>query len=312
MFKRKPKILITGAAGMLGSDLSKVLSRSCDVYGAGDHKASHLSIPYEVMDLTREKVVRRLIEEICPQWVFHTAAMTDVDGCETEKDRAIEVNFEMTKKVVDACTQRKAGVIFFSSDYIFDGTKEGPYLEDDKSSPLNVYGETKLLAENYIREHAERYLIFRVTWLFGVHGKSFPKAILKRASCEKVIQVVSDQIGRPTFSWDVAEALGHLLTKNPGALKEHKREVYHIGNEGQASWYDLARYLLLKAGLSGVEISPITSHELNRVAKRPQNSVLSLAKIRKDLGIQLRPWEEAACDFLSKYDMKSEVKSYHG
>ena len=303
--KKDLKVLITGAGGMFGTDLGTVLNPDFEVVGIEKRPVTHLTVPYDICDLTQARKTRDVILSQSPNIVFHTAAMTDVDACEERHEEALEHNVEATKNVVAACNELDVPVIFFSTDYIFDGTKNGEYLETDKPQPINFYGNAKLQAEQFILAQAKRAIIFRITWLFGVWGRCFPKAILRQAADVKVLNVVNDQIGRPTYSWDLAEAMRLLLIEKKDILLAPGREVFHLGNSGTVNWADFARFILKESGLTAALVKNIPSTELKRPAPRPLNSVLSLEKAHKVLGVQLRSWEDATREFLPR--LKKEL-----
>ncbi len=294
------KILITGAGGMLGTDLASLLSQKFNVSGVGRSPAPHLSIPYQQLDLAERQAVFDFWQIHKPELVFHAAAMTDVDGCETRPHEAMRNNSEATKNVTDACNRFGGKLIFFSTDYVFDGQKKGEYVEEDTIQPLNIYGETKALAEKYIRENSKQYAIFRISWLYGLRGKSFPRTMLERGATQKQFQVVSDQIGRPTYTRDIAKAFLDILSSNKDLFGQSAGEVYHLTNQGQASWADFASFILTAAYDGGITVTRITSQEFSRPAKRPKNSLLSIKKAQEKLGLSLRPWREAVVQFMNE------------
>jgi len=302
------KILITGAGGMLGTDLVTALNPHFEVGSLEKRPVVHLSIPYDICDLTQSRKTRDSILGHKPRVVIHAAAMTDVDYCEDHHDEAEENNVGATKNVVDACNELDIPVIFFSTDYVFDGTKQGAYLETDVPCPVNYYGQTKLRAERYILEQAKRAIIFRITWLFGIWGRSFPKAILRQAAEVKKMTVVNDQVGCPTYTWDVAQALSILLREKKEHVYARSREIFHLGNEGAINWADYARFILRMSNLETVKVEDISTTQLKRPAPRPLNSVLSFDKSREILGLKLRPWAEAVTEFLPRWKEEKEAQ----
>lgn len=295
------KVLITGAGGMLGTDLAAALQDSFEVAGAGRSPAPHLRIPYDRQDLLEPNAVQKILERDSPDLVFHAAAMTNVDGCEQNRDEAMRLNVQLTKVIAEACHEAGAFLIFFSTDYVFDGSKQGEYDEDDAIRPLNVYGESKALAEKMVREHAERYTIFRISWLYGLRGKSFPRTILEKAVHQNEFQIVSDQMGRPTFTKDIAYGFRKLLTQEKYILDIMNGQTFHLANSEKTSWADFASFLLKQSGFDKARVKPIASEELTRPARRPQNSVLNLDKAESYLGLNLRPWQEAAVEFVQEF-----------
>ncbi|MFA5159132.1 MAG: dTDP-4-dehydrorhamnose reductase [Candidatus Omnitrophota bacterium] len=299
------KILITGAGGMLGTDLGNVLSPEFEIVGLERRPVTHLTVPYDICDLTQARKTRDAILSHKPEVVIHTAAMTDVDYCEEHHDEALENNVAATEHVIDAANEIDASVIFYSTDYVFDGKKNGEYEETDIPNPLSFYGKTKHMGEEYILRVVKRALIFRITWLFGIWGRCFPKAILRQAADLTKMNVVDDQIGRPTWSWDVAQAMRQLLLNKKNVLLKPGVEIFHLGNSETVHWADYARFILKAAGLGAVKIKDIPSAHLKRPAPRPANSVLSLKKSENILGLKLRSWEEATLEFLPK--LKNEI-----
>ncbi len=299
------KILITGAGGMLGTDLGNVLSPEFEIVGLERRPVTHLSVPYDICDLTQARKTRDAILSHKPALVIHTAAMTDVDYCEEHQDEALANNVSATENVVDAANEIDAPIIFYSTDYVFDGQKSGEYEETDIPNPLSFYGKTKRMGEEAILRVAKQAIIFRITWLFGIWGRCFPKAILRQAAEVTKMNVVDDQVGRPTWSWDVSQAMRQLLLNKKEALFKPGVEIFHLGNSGTVHWADYARFILKNSGLGSVKIKDIPSAHLKRPAPRPTNSVLSLDKSEKILGLKLRSWEESTLEFLPK--LKDEL-----
>lgn len=244
----------------------------------------------EEIDLEKEEAITQ-IEALCPKMIIHLAAYTDVDGCELNEAKAFAVNAEGTRYVALAASKTNAKVIYLSTDYIFDGKKGEPYLEEDPPNPLNIYGRSKLKGENYIRELVKNYLIIRTQWLYGRHGKNFVDSILRQAREKKVLTIVDDQIGSPTFTVDLAEAIS-LLIQSKG------QGIFHVANSGICSWYTFGQTILRLSGMDDVRVVPLSSKELNRPAVRPSYSVLSCKRLKEEIGLTLRPWFEALRDYL--------------
>lgn len=299
------KILITGAGGMLGSDLACELQPRFATVGMDRRPVDHLPIYCHVGDLVERAAVEEVVGKERPNLIFHAAAMTDVDGCQLRRDEAMEGNVTVTQNVVDQANRAGATVIFFSTDYVFDGTKAGEYEESDVPHPLSIYGESKYLAEQYIQRHAKRYVILRTSWLYGYWGKSFPRTILERAPKTPVFSVVSDQIGRPTYTKDMARGLVSLLARQEKIFEEVSGEIFNFAGGGRGvSWADFARGILKAAGYDQVEVREISSDQLDRPAPRPRNSVFALKKIESRLGLQLRSWDEAIPEFIEEVQAK--------
>jgi dTDP-4-dehydrorhamnose reductase len=276
------RILVMGHRGMLGSDLMEVLGR--------DHEVSGVDVAE--FDITSSADCERVIGEFQPRAVVNAAAYTDVDGCETNREACFAVNAEGVRNVAEACRASAAKVVHYSTDYVFDGTKGAPYVEDDPCRPISAYGESKRRGEEHLVGTAGNHLLIRTAWLYGRQGKNFVKAILAKARDEKTLRVVDDQVGSPTFSLDLAQATKLLVELDC-------RGIYHVTNRGVCSWYQFARKILEMAQVAGVTVEPIRSEELNRKAKRPAYSVLSNARFMEATGRAMRPWQVALNDYLT-------------
>jgi len=270
------KILITGAKGMLGSDLMKVLSRNYQTVG----------IDKEDGDITKKDEIIKVISDANPSLVIHTAAYTDVDGCEGDPDLAYKVNVIGTQNICLACQKVGAAVMYLSTDFVFDGNKKTPYIEFDQPNPINIYGKSKLAGEQYVQSLLHKFFVVRTAWLFGKKGKSFVKTILKLAKRKKELKIVNDQIGSPTHTLDLIHQLIPLLNTDSYG-------IYHITNKGSCSWYEFAQEILKCGKIKEVEIKPIFSYQLNRPAKRPAFSVLRNYCLELTVGDTMRSWEDA-------------------
>jgi dTDP-4-dehydrorhamnose reductase len=277
------KVLVTGAKGMLGLDLTDALSQRYEVYGRD----------IDDFDITREKETMDAIIGIRPDIVIHAAAYTDVDGSESHIDVANSVNGGGTKNVASACNELGSKMVYISTDYVFDGTKSGAYSEEDPPCPINAYGRSKLEGERWVRTLVDQFVIVRTAWLFGRGGNNFVKSILKLAREKGALSVVNDQIGSPTYAVDLSRAIYGLTEKEC-------QGIYHITNGGTCSWYEYAQEILAMSGLGKISVHPISSHQLNRAAKRPCNSVLDRGKFERETGYRMRPWREALRDYLKR------------
>jgi len=275
------KILILGHKGMLGTDLYRLLGLYHEVSGA-DVDDFDLSSPFEC---------RRIVGEWDPDVVINAAAYTDVDACETDRNRCFNVNAEGVGHLARVCRERGSTLVHFSTDYVFDGRGRVPYEEEEPCLPLNAYGSSKYLGECYLREIAPEYLLIRTAWLYGRRGKNFVESILARAKETGVLRVVNDQVGSPTYTTDLAAAVRILLEGN-------HRGVFHVTNRGTCSWYDFAAKIVELAGMTSVKIDPISSGDLDRKARRPAYSVLSTQKFSETTGKTLRFWQVALEDYL--------------
>lgn len=294
------KILITGAGGMLGTDLVDRLHAKHELIGVGRRPAPQLEIPFHVANLASKGVAADLIDREQPEIILHSAAMTDVDRCETHRREALLSNFEITRNITDAANRRGSFVIFFSTDFVFDGTKTSPYVEEDSPHPINCYGESKLLAEKYLLFKARRFLIIRSSWTFGKHRNNFPKKVLSRADTGKPFRVVADQVGNPTYTGDLADGVRKIVDLFSKETPGLEKQIYHLTNEGIVSRYELARFILKKRNYPLNLVSPMSSEEIQTGARRPKNSSLSTEKIKSGLGVRLRSWQEALDAYLEE------------
>lgn len=270
-------ILVVGAAGMLGRDLLKLLGeRACGV-DIGE------------IDITSMESVLQVVGELKPQVVINCAAYTDVDGCESTIEKAMEVNGEGVGYLAFACREVGALLVQISTDYVFDGGKGSPYLEDDAPCPLSVYGESKLAGELNAAFTPE-YLIIRTQWLYGLQGKNFVETMLRLGSEQDEVTVVDDQTGSPTWTVDLASAIIALVDRGC-------RGIYHAANAGFCSWNDFARAIFEEAGLH-VMVKPMTTAELARPARRPLYSTLDCGKLTADTGFKPQPWRNALREYL--------------
>jgi dTDP-4-dehydrorhamnose reductase len=275
------RIVVTGGAGMLGTDL--LIRLACG------HEAKGIDLAD--VDILDEHGTRDVIVGIRPDWVIHCAAFTNVDGCEKEPEKAFSVNADGARNVAKACWSAGARLLYVSTDYVYNGSKKEPYVETDTPAPLNAYGKSKLKGEHEIMGVLPDALIVRTSWLFGENGPNFVKAILGQVGKKKELEVVADQVGNPTYTPDLADALARLVECGAKGL-------YHVSNSGSCSWFEYARKVLELAGASEMEVKPITTSELGRPALRPAYSVLSNEKYSLLTGHALRGWDEALSEYL--------------
>ncbi len=262
------KILI-GANGMLAYQLKRVFDF--------DYMFGHSDI-----DVTKTEDVFKL-ERYKPQIIVNASAYTKVDDAEDEKEKCFRVNYVGVKNLADFCARNNCKLIHYSTDYVFEGSREEGYNEDDEKNPINTYGLAKSIGEDYIKEVLEDYIIIRTSWLFGEHGKNFVTTMLDLAEKMKTIKVVRDQIGHPTYTKDLARKTKELC---------NEKGVFHITNSGLTSWYEFAKYILKD---KKVNVVPCDSSEFKTKAKRPAYSALNNNKTNS-----LRDWREAVDDFLGR------------
>jgi dTDP-4-dehydrorhamnose reductase len=274
------RVTIFGASGLLGKAL---------VGEWGKDAVSALTS--RDADVRDPEAVRRVMEEKHPDWIVLSAAYTDVDGCERNRDLAFAVNRDGAVNVAAAAKQIGAQLLFLSSDYVFDGTKKSPYGTNDVRNPQSVYGRTKAEAEVRLLELIPDCCIARTSWLFGTGGKCFPDTILKLAASRPSLDVVNDQKGSPTYVVDLARAIVQLCRKNAGG-------IVHVTNSGDCTWFEFAQQIVKDAGLSTM-VSPVSSEKMARPAPRPAYSVLSPASLRA-LGVEMPPWQDALDRYLKE------------
>lgn len=275
------KVLVTGADGMLGESLVKVLKDSHDVVSVGK----------EYLDITDKDAVEKVLSSLTPEALINCAAYTNVDGCEYKKDIAFAVNAEGVKNLAETCCTRGIKLIHISTDYVFDGKKDGPYLEDDLVNPVNEYGRSKLKGEEYIRETLNDYLIVRSQWLHGKGGHNFVKTIIKLSKEKDSISIVNDQTGCPTYTDDLSRAIKTLMEKGC-------KGTYHAANSGSCTWYEFALEVFSIAKMDK-KVIPIKTEESKRPAVRPANSVFDCGKLKRDVGFIFRPWQKALSERLA-------------
>ena len=264
------KILITGANGQLGHELVRAAI-------ASGHKVTATS--HETLDITKKSDVDAAIKAAQPDVVIHAAAWTAVDACESDPEKALLVNGTATKHVVDAAHAVGAHVVYISTDYVFDGSKTSAYDEGDATNPQSVYGSSKLAGERALRATDA---IVRISWVCGFYGGNMVKTILRLAE-QPQLKFVDDQIGNPTFADDAAEMIVRIAT-------EKRSGTWHVTNQGEVSWYEFAREVLIAGGFDADKVVPIKTHELQppRPATRPFNSVLNNGSLKR-AGIELLP-----------------------
>jgi len=270
------RVLVTGAQGMLGRAVAAE---------AGARGWAVVRLGRTDLDITDLTAVRSALREYRPDAVVNCAAYTDVDGAETARERAFAVNGLGPRNLALACRETGVDLLHISTDYIFDGRKDGPYGVYDDPCPVNVYGASKLWGERAIASLASRFYIVRVSWLFAPWGKNFVATMLRLGRERESLRVVDDQYGCPTYAPDLARLLLDLIaTRCYG--------VYHATNQGVTSWCGFARAIMKQAGLPA-RVEPCTSAEFPRPARRPANSVLDPFPLRETVGYLLPPWEDA-------------------
>jgi dTDP-4-dehydrorhamnose reductase len=300
------KILVTGVAGQLGHDVMNELHKrghegiGSDIASAyaGELDGSPVcTMPYKQLDITNKEAVAQTIGEIKPDGVVHCAAWTAVDAAEDADKQAKvwAVNVTGTENIAQACRQADCKLIYLSTDYVFSGEGDAPWQPDCQAyAPLNYYGETKLAGEKAVSQLLDKYFIVRIAWVFGKNGKNFIKTMLKVAENHDMVRVVNDQIGTPTYTFDLARLLVDMLESD-------KYGYYHATNEGgYISWYDFTCEIYRQAGLS-TKVVPVTTAEYGlSKAKRPFNSRLDKGKLIENGFVLLPTWQDAVGRYLKE------------
>lgn len=290
------RILITGAAGMLGTDARRVFAEHGHEVVATDVQADDAQ-GIRALDITNAGAVRALFAEARPDLIFHGAAYTNVDGCERDPAPAYKTNALGSWVVASAAEEVGAMLVAISTDFVFDGEKGSAYTEFDLPNPVSAYGASKQAGENLARQSCRKTYVVRTSWLYGVHGKNFPFTMIQLAKTRPELNVVADQYGTPTYTLDLLQAvLAIIPTKLYG--------VYHVSNGGECTWHGFAQAVLEKCGLSHVPVHAISSAQdaatRGTPTKRPPYSVLRHFALEM-LGMDtLRPWPKALDAFLAE------------
>jgi dTDP-4-dehydrorhamnose reductase len=272
------RIAILGATGLLGKDLLREWTGD-EIVGFSSRDA----------DIREPQQVNEIVQKVRPEWIVLSAAYTNVDDCESHPDLAFAVNRDGAVNVAKAAKRIGAKLVFISSDYVFDGKKTSPYETDDPRNPQSVYGRSKAEAEAQLLNVLPECCIARTSWLFGTGGKCFPDTILKLSASRSALDVVNDQRGCPTYSVDLARTIIKLCRNNASG-------IVHATNAGDCSWFEFAREIVKRAGLS-TEVRPVSSDQMARPAPRPAFSVLS-ARSLQPYGIETPTWQDALGRYL--------------
>ena len=281
------RILVTGVRGQLGYDCVRELNNRGYL--------NVLGIDYQELDITKEEDVKRFINEYKPDVVMHNAAWTAVDKAELNKDAVYAVNALGPKYIAEACKSVGAKMFYISTDYVFNGKGEKPFEVDDPKEGLSIYGITKGQGEDFVRAATDRYFILRISWVFGVNGNNYIKSMLKLAETKTELNIVCDQIGSPTYTYDLAKLMCDMM-------ETEKYGTYHVTNEGFCSWYDFTKYIYEVAGITTVDVKPITTEEYQKLvpnqASRPLNSRMSKKSLDEAGFKRLPTWQDATRRFI--------------
>ena len=286
------KVLVTGVKGQLGYDVVRELQ-------SRGHGA--IGVDIEEMDVTDETAVSRVMEETAPEAVIHCSAFTAVDRAEEERELCYKVNVEGTENIAKMCQKLGCKMLYLSTDYIFSGEGQRPWEPEDTPSPLNAYGQSKYQGEVALRQYVDKYFIVRISWVFGINGNNFIKTMLRLGKENGAVKVVDDQIGSPTYTFDLAKLLVDMIeTEQYGA--------YHATNEGLCSWYEFAKEIFQEANMKEVTVTPVSSEEFPVKAKRPKNSRMSKEKLVQN-GFSLLPsWQDAVKRYIKELKKVEDEK----
>ena len=275
------KVLVTGSKGQLGYDVLRELAKRGHT-GVG--------VDIEEMDITDFSSVQSVLRETMPEAVVHCAAYTAVDAAEDNRELCRRVNANGTESIAKVCQELDIKMMYISTDYVFNGNGTRPWEPDDVRNPLNAYGQTKYEGEVAVQEYLQKFFIVRISWVFGVNGKNFIKTMLNLGKTKDKITVVDDQVGSPTYTYDLSLLLVDMIESEAYGF-------YHATNEGLCSWYDFACEIYKQAGLN-VEVIPVSSDAYETRAKRPQNSRMSKDKLEANGFQRLPAWQDALSRYL--------------
>lgn len=281
------KVLVTGVKGQLGYDVVRELQ-----------KRGHETVGVDIdeMDITDAAAVERVMTEVQPDAVIHCSAYTAVDRAEEDTEICRRVNVEGTENIAKICKKLDCKMLYLSTDYIFSGDGERPWEPDDEASPLNAYGQSKYDGELALKKYVEKYFIVRISWVFGINGNNFIKTMLRLGRENGAVKVVDDQIGSPTYTYDLARLLVDMIESD-------RYGAYHATNEGICSWYEFAKEIFRAADMDNVSVTPVKSGEFPVKAKRPKNSRMSKEKLVTN-GFSLLPaWQDAVARYIKELNL---------
>ncbi len=286
----KIRTLVFGRSGQLGWELRHKLACLGGVAGAGSPE----------VDFSKPDTIRNAVRAAAPAVIVNAAAYTAVDKAESEPELALAINGTAPGVLAEEARRLGSILVHYSTDYVFDGAKQGSYVETDATNPLNVYGRTKLAGDEAIQSVGGSYLILRTSWVYGARGSNFLLTMLRLAKEREELRIVDDQTGAPTSSECIAQATANILAQvlgSHGGGLEGRSGIYHLTCGGETTWFGFAKALLTRsAATSGIAIPkliPITTSEFPRPAQRPANSRLSCKRLEETFGVRMPPWEEA-------------------
>ncbi|MGN1051317.1 MAG: dTDP-4-dehydrorhamnose reductase [Acutalibacteraceae bacterium] len=277
------KVLVTGYKGQLGYDVVNELNkRGIECKG----------VDIDDFDLTKKDETQSFIEKYAPDTVVHCAAYTAVDKAESDRELCKKINVDGVRFIAESCKKLDAKMVYISTDYVFDGMGDIPYKPEDKKDPINYYGLTKSMGEDEVMSFIEKYFIIRISWVFGINGHNFVKTMLRLGKEKEELSVVCDQIGSPTYTFDLAKLIADMINTE-------KYGIYHATNEGFCSWYDFTKEIHKCAEITSCKVSPVLTKDYpESVAKRPFNSRMDKSCLTKN-GFSLLPkWQDSVKSFV--------------
>ncbi|MCF6218694.1 MAG: dTDP-4-dehydrorhamnose reductase [Gammaproteobacteria bacterium] len=294
------KVLITGSQGQVGRELMAL---------AASHGCEAVGFERNTLDITDQVAVQKTVAQQQPDAVINAAAYTAVDKAESDAEAALAVNATAVGYLAQACADLKIPLVHISTDYVFDGSKQGAYFEGDALSPLGVYGETKLAGEEAVKTMCSAYYILRTSWVFSPHGSNFVKTMLRLAAERETLGVVADQHGKPTSAQEIAKTVYRMLMSNKRAWG-----TYHIAQPNVTTWFDFAEAIFLEAknqhmALKISTLNAIASKDYSTPAKRPVNSELNCTKLEETFEIKLQPWAESLTEVINTLAEASAARS---
>jgi dTDP-4-dehydrorhamnose reductase len=302
------KILLFGANGQVGHELRRSLAPLGEVIATTRSGTLEDGMPCMAADFDRPDALPALIGRVAPDIVVNAAAYTAVDRAESDRDAAFRANAEAPQRIAEACAAHDARLVHYSTDYVFDGTGTRPYREDDATSPLGAYGESKLEGEHAIRASGARHMIFRTAWVYASHGKNFMRTMLRLAAEREELRVVADQIGSPTSAALIADVTARILGKG-----DTPSGLWHLTAGDETSWHGFAEAIIAGAHARGLlarapRVVPIATSDYPTPAKRPAYSCLDLTRIEADHGVRMPTWRAALDAVLDKMQAGGEFQ----
>ncbi len=286
---QKKTIIVSGKNGQLGNALHFLT--------AADSVNEYVFLDRNELDLSQPSSIEKVFEQYKPSWFINCAAYTAVDKAETDQENAYAINAEAVGAIARLCKVNDTKLVHVSTDYVFNGNGTSPYRVDEKTEPINYYGYTKWLGENLALNNNPASVIIRTSWVYSDHGHNFVKTMLRLMKDRPELKVVSDQVGCPTYAYDLAAAIIKVIESTESGNEHYG--IYHFSNGGAISWHEFASAIRDEAGLN-CSVEPIPTSDYPTPAKRPNYSVMDTQKIQDDFGIQIKPWKDSLKDCLGK------------